>query len=102
MRIFRRKPCKECLVVKTLRMFYRHRSYRDGRMNTCKECHRRNVLENYELKRAYYQVKHAETKARPKHRAARAAYAKTPRGREVHRTASQRYRRLKRLFEVRA
>lgn len=101
MRLVRRKPCRECGVVKTLRMFYRHPSYRDGRENTCKECKCRLVRENYELKWRYYRAQQSRLAATPKYRAQRAAYAKTARGREVHRAACRRYLSFKAL-EARA
>lgn len=101
MRLVRRKPCKECGVVKTLRMFYRHSHYRDGRMNICKECKRKYAREQYELKHEVYRPKHAARAATPKYRRQRAEYAKSPRGREVHRAACRRYYRLKKLFEAR-
>lgn len=102
MRVHARKPCKDCGRVLALRNFYRHPTYRDGRMNSCKECKRKQSRENYELKWRYYRAKQSRRSATPKYRAQRAAYAKTQRGREVHRAAQRRYCRLKKLFEARA
>lgn len=103
MTVFIRKTCKQCGVEKVgCRQFYRHPTYKDGRMNICKDCHRANVQENYLLKQDYYRPRHAARAATPKYREQRAAYAKTERGREVHRAAHRRYYRLKKLFEARA
>jgi ribosome-binding protein aMBF1 (putative translation factor) len=102
-RTVRRKPCRTCKVVKTLRMFYRTSARtRDGHMNVCKDCHNAYVRENRELKREQYRETNRRYDARPERRAQRAAYARTERGRAVRRAADLRYRRLKRLFEARA
>lgn len=101
MRLVRCKPCKDCHRVLTLRHFYRHASHRDGHMNSCKECKRRQSRETYELKWRYYRAQQSRRSASPKYRAQRAAYAKTIRGREVHRAARRRYYRFKKL-EARA
>jgi hypothetical protein len=97
-----RKPCKDCGEVLTLRHFYPHPSYRDGRMNTCKLCHIRKVGENRELKEEQYRAMKREISARPKYRQQRSVYATSERGRQVHRAACRRYYRLRRLFEERA
>lgn len=101
MRVVRRKPCRDCRRVLTLRNFYRHPDYRDGRMNTCVDCKRQQARETYELKHQYYRAQQSRRSATPAYRAKRAAYAKTARGREVHRAACRRYRRFKAL-EARA
>lgn len=101
MRLVRRKPCKDCRRVLTLRNFYRHPSYRDGRMSSCKECHNAYVRANRELKRDHYREVTRRYDATPKRRAQRAAYMLSERGREVRRAADRRYRRFKAL-EARA
>lgn len=93
----RRKPCKECGEVLTLRNFYHHPTYADGHENTCKRCKIRLVAENRELKREHYAAKKREISARPYYRAQRAAYAQTERGREVHRAARRRYNRWRQM-----
>lgn len=37
------KTCKICKKEKDIREFYEHVSYKDGRMNVCKECHKERV-----------------------------------------------------------
>lgn len=102
MTVFVYKVCKDCGESKVrCRQFYRHPTYRDGYMNTCKDCKKQQVRENTELKLDYYRAQKRRIAATPKYRAQRAAYAKTLRGREVHRAASRRYRRFKAL-EARA
>jgi len=97
----RRKACKDCGEVLTLRQFYRHPSYRDGHMNTCKRCKRKAVTDNRELKFEQYREQKRQISARPKYRAQRAAYAKSERGRTVHRASCRRYYRFRNL-EARA
>jgi hypothetical protein len=102
MTVFVYKTCKDCGESKVrCRQFYRHPTYRDGYMNSCKDCKRQQSREAYELKWHYYRAKQSRRAATPKYRAQRAAYAKTLRGREVHRAANRRYRRFKAL-EARA
>lgn len=96
-----RKACKECGEVLTLRHFYPHPTYRDGRMNICKECKKKEVSENRELKYEYYQEQKREIDARPESRERRRNYARSERGRAVHRAANIRYRRFRKL-EARA
>lgn len=86
----------------TLRHFYGHPSYADGRMNTCKPCHIANVTANREAKEEHYKALKRSIAARAKYREQRAAYAKSERGREVHRATNARYHRMRKLFEVRA
>lgn len=96
-----KKRCKQCEATKSIGWFYKHRSYRGGRMNICKLCHRQNVAENREAKAEYYRQKKREIDARPHHVQRRAIYNSSERGRQVHRAACRRYRQFKAL-EVRA
>lgn len=80
MRLVRRKPCRTCGVVRTLRMFYRHPTCRDGYMRNCKLCHRREVLANKALKRDYYNALGRRQDARRK--PARRRYLAQPHVRE--------------------
>ena len=97
-----RKPCKDCGEVLSLRNFYRHASYRDRHENTCKRCKIRHVAENRELKEDQYRAMKRDISARPYYRQQRAEYARSERGRAVHRAACRRHYRLRRLFEARA
>lgn len=64
-----RKVCRLCSVEKTLRQFYRSKHHADGHMSKCKECHRRDVRENYELKREQYAAQRRKYLADPLNRA---------------------------------
>lgn len=96
-----KKRCRQCEVVKDIGRFYKSAINSDGYMNTCKLCHNHNVLENREAKFDYYREKRREISARPYYVAQRDVYNKSPRGREVNRTAKARARRFKAL-EARA
>lgn len=102
MRVFRRKPCKDCGQVLSLRSFYKHRSYADGHINVCKRCKIRQVAENKELKADYYREQKRQISARPEYVARRKAYAQSERWRQMRKVCDARYYRLKRLFEARA
>lgn len=97
----RYKPCKDCGDVLTLRHFYKHSDYADGHMNTCKRCKIAYTTENAELKAEYYREQKRRIAARDYAREQRLAYARSERGREVHRAANLRYRRFKQM-EARA
>lgn len=93
----RQKPCKDCGAVLSIRNFYRHRSYADGHMNSCRRCTIAKVTANRELKEEHYRTLKQRIAARPKYREQRAVYARSERGRQVHRDACRRYYRFKRL-----
>ena len=98
----KRKVCKQCGKEKSLRSFYRHSHYADGHLKVCKLCHKENVEANRELKFEYYQAQKRQWAARPENKAKRRAYAKSPRGRQVHAESNRRYRRFRMLEEARA
>jgi hypothetical protein len=93
----RRKSCKQCGSDLPIRQFYRHPHYADGHENICKRCKVANVEANRELKYQYYRAQKRVWAARPENIAKRRAYAKTVRGRQVHRASNRRYREFLRL-----
>lgn len=48
------KRCFKCGVTKELTEFYAHKQMKDGHLNKCKECAKRDVKENYEGNREHY------------------------------------------------
>lgn len=46
------KKCFKCGEVKELSLFYKHKQMADGHVNKCKECNKKDVIEN--------RVKHVE------------------------------------------
>jgi histone acetyltransferase (RNA polymerase elongator complex component) len=99
-RVVRRKPCRTCHVVKTLRMFYRHPTCRDGRMHNCKTCHRREVLANKALKREHYNALGRRQDARRVE--ARRRYLAQSRVRERTRQYQRESYRINKALEARA
>jgi hypothetical protein len=93
----RRKACRDCGAVKLLRHFYRHPTYSDGHMNSCKVCKRAYAREMHELKRDQILARKRVYSATPAQRAARALYAASPRGREVMNRARREYRAFQRI-----
>lgn len=75
------KRCFKCLCVKPLDDFYAHAAMKDGRLNKCKECAKRDVTEhriaNIERFRQYDVMR----ASMPHRVAARKEYQQTPEGR---------------------
>jgi hypothetical protein len=88
----RRKVCRACGVEKSARCFYRAKRNRDGRMNTCKVCHRKACAERWALKGAIVnEARRARWRADPELRAQHAVrnrrWQSSERGRRVMREA---------------
>jgi ribosome-binding protein aMBF1 (putative translation factor) len=94
-----KQACKQCGRRKDFETgFYKHIHYASGRMKICKKCHCENVRENYALKAEQYRAVSRIRNARPEYVAQRKAYARTERGREVHRVSNRVNIRFKRLM----
>ena len=48
------KACFKCGASKPLSNFYKHSKMKDGHVNKCKECNKKDVAENRQSKHAYY------------------------------------------------
>lgn len=49
------KKCFKCNQTKPLTDFYKHPQMKDGRVNKCKECNKKDVQKNYRGNKEYYQ-----------------------------------------------
>ena len=49
-----RKICFKCNQEKDISCFYKHRGMKDGHLNKCKECSKKDVKENYRKNIDYY------------------------------------------------
>lgn len=83
------KPCRTCKRILSLGQFYRHPSTADGRLSDCKACKRAYEAEQRILKAERIREYRQEYERRPERiqakQAWRAAWIKTPRGRESRR-----------------
>ena len=50
------KTCFKCGVEKEFDAFYKHPRMKDGRVNKCKECNKKDVRENRASKQEYYRA----------------------------------------------
>lgn len=48
------KKCFKCGELKDFDCFYKHSLMKDGRVNKCKECYKKDVIENYYKNHEYY------------------------------------------------
>ena len=91
------KPCSSCKERKKLHEFYENKALTDGHENTCKVCFRkrsklwrlRNIAHVREMNRI--------ANRKPKQRAYRAAWVKTPTGSASHKRTTARWRKRNKL-----
>ena len=77
------KQCFKCGEVKDLSCFYRHPGMKDGRVNKCKECNKRDVRQNRKHKVDYYREYDKKRAMEPHRVDARRAYQQSERGKAI-------------------
>lgn len=86
------KICKVCGTEKEFCCFYKHSQTKDGYLNKCKECAKKQAIENRNSKIDYYR-EYDKKRANLPHRViARAEYQKTENGKRSKAKAIKKYR----------
>ena len=85
------KKCFKCKTDKPLSEFYKHKQMKDGFVNKCKECNKKDVSENYRKNIDHYK-KYEKQRALLPHRVkARYDYSQTGQGKEKGNEAKKRW-----------
>ncbi len=86
------KRCFKCGEIKPLSEFYKHPEMLDGHVNKCKDCNKKDVIENRLKREDYYNAYDRVRSTKPHRKAAKREYFKRPEVKErarVHRKASE-------------
>ena len=85
------KKCFKCGNVKDISQFYKHQQMKDGHLNKCKECTKKDTIKNYHDNLEYYK-NYEKSRATLPHRIdARKLYSKTEYGKQSHRKSRMKY-----------
>ena len=87
------KQCFKCGEVKPLSDFYRHPMMKDGHVNKCKECNKKDVRENYKLKIDHYKEYESNRAMLPHRVEARRKYIQTESGKNAELKSKRKYKK---------
>lgn len=85
------KTCFKCSQNKHLSEFYKHPQMKDGHLNKCKDCTRKDTISNRNKNIEYYREYEKKRSDLPHRVQARREYAKTEKGRNAGNRAKKRY-----------
>lgn len=86
------KVCFKCKIEKELSCFYKHKVMKDGHLNKCKECSKKDIKKNTELKSEYYRLYDKERSMLPHRVKARKEYSKSEKGKEIINRAKKKWK----------
>lgn len=78
------KVCFKCGELKEISCFYKHSKMKDGYLNKCKECAKKDARNNHSKNRDYYLKYDKERAMNPDRVEGRKRYARSERGKEVN------------------
>lgn len=91
------KICFKCKIMKPLSEFYKHSRMKDGYLNKCKECTKKDV-QKYRIDNIDHIKEYERSRAMLPHRmAARKQYLSTDKGKMARKKAIQKYRENNRI-----
>jgi len=88
-----KKQCFKCGEEKFLSDFYKHPGMKDGHLNKCKECNKKDVRKNRSIKLDYYRQYDRDRAMLPHRVDSRISYSKTENGKKSTLKSKKRYRK---------